>query len=97
MAPSNSAIIGIERAEPDRLFAMLDRLAILPGERQAVAEMTVGRGGVRIEVDRPPKCRDRLLGAPFHHRPIAERDLPPGIAVIESDRPFACSRPARRP
>src|ERR1044072_8607928 len=45
----------IERTEPDRLFGMLDRLAIQPREREAAAEMRVRHGGIRIEIDRPAK------------------------------------------
>ena len=33
----------IERAEPDRLFAMRDRFAVLPGEREDMAEISYAR------------------------------------------------------
>src|SRR5436190_22817290 len=77
----------IERAEPDRLFAMRNGLTIMPRKGQAVTEITMSRRRTWIEIDRPAKRSDRLLGAPFHHRQIAERDLSPGIAIIEHDGP----------
>src|SRR4051794_7421052 len=76
----------IEGTESDRLFRMLDRLAILSGESEAVAEMCVSGGGIRIETDCSPECRDRFPGAPFPHRPVAERDVPPRVAIVEHDR-----------
>src|SRR5262249_967369 len=75
----------IERAQPDRFVAVLDRLAIATGEGGSPAETGGGCGGIWIEGHRLAKRRDRFLGAPFHHRPVAERDVPPGIAVVERD------------
>ena len=68
------------------VFRMRDRLAILSGERQAVAETPCAAAELGLRLDGAPEGRDRLLGAPFHHRQIAERDLPPGIAIVERDR-----------
>src|SRR5205085_12154439 len=79
--------LGVERAQPDRLFAMRDRLAIMPGKSQSVAAIAVRRCRARVEVDGAAERRERPLGAPLHHRPITERDLAPGIAIVERDRP----------
>ena len=54
--------LGIQGAEPDGIIPVLDRLAILPRESQAAAEMRVGRRGIWIEIDRPAERGDRLFG-----------------------------------
>jgi hypothetical protein len=75
----------VQGAEADRQFPMLDRLAVPPGEGEAAAQVRMGGGGVRIEIDRPPERRDRFLGPPLHHGPVAERDMAPRIAVVQRD------------
>ena len=78
--------VRIEGTEPDGIFPMLNRFAILTRKSQATAEMSVRRRGIWVELDCLTKRRDRLLGSPFHHSAIAEGDVPPGIAIIERDR-----------
>ena len=55
MPPRKNAISGSRGLQLHRLFAVGDGLAVLPSEREDMAEIGVRGRRIRIEIDRPAK------------------------------------------
>ena len=66
---------------------MVDRLVRSAVERERQAEIAVGGGEVRVEVECALKFLDRLVGPPHQEGDIAEREMRPRVAVVEFRRP----------
>jgi len=56
--PEEQRHLRIQGTEPDGILPMLDRLAIPSRKSEAAAQMGVGGGRIRVEIDRPAERRE---------------------------------------
>ena len=74
---------------------MSDRLVRSAVERERQAEIAVGGGEVRIEVECALEFLDRLVGAPHREGHVAKREMRPWVAIVEFRRPRGERSPLR--
>ena len=86
MPSEEKAVERIARAHPHRLLEMAYGFLGLAVENQRKADIAVGGGEVRIEIERRLEMTDRLIGLAAGQGEIAERHVRPRIAVVEFDR-----------